>query len=116
MTIRCVRCAYPPRACNGWAESLNSETCAGFSAGSGRNNSGEIPMARVRRGLWLLVLLAAWPPAARSQAAPAQNAKRDPGLYWTLETDMGNITCKLFEKEAPITVRTMVGLALGKIS
>jgi peptidyl-prolyl cis-trans isomerase A (cyclophilin A) len=76
-------------------------------------------MARARRGLWLLIVLVAWPAAARSQAqpaAPAQNPKRDPGLYWTLETDMGNITCKLFEKEAPNTVRTMVGLALGKVS
>jgi peptidyl-prolyl cis-trans isomerase A (cyclophilin A) len=76
-------------------------------------------MARARRALCLLILLAMWPAGARSQAqpaAPAQNVKRDPGLYWTFETDMGNISCKLFEKEAPNTVRTMVGLALGKIS
>ena len=42
--------------------------------------------------------------------------KRKPGLYWTLETDKGKISCKLFEAEAPVTVRTMVGLAIGKIS
>src|ERR1700733_4100777 len=42
--------------------------------------------------------------------------KRKPGLYWTFETDKGNISCKLFEAEAPVTVRTMVGLAIGKIS
>jgi len=47
-------------------------------------------------------------------AAPAD--KRKPGLYWTLETDKGNISCKLFEAEAPLTVRTMVGLAIGKLS
>jgi peptidyl-prolyl cis-trans isomerase A (cyclophilin A) len=47
-------------------------------------------------------------------AAPAD--KRKPGLYWTIETDKGNISCKLFEAEAPVTVRTMVGLAIGKIS
>jgi peptidyl-prolyl cis-trans isomerase A (cyclophilin A) len=55
------------------------------------------------------------------QKAPAteknpQAAQRDPGLYMTFETTMGSITCKLFEKEAPITVRTIVGLALGKQS
>ncbi len=53
-------------------------------------------------------------PASRAGAAPAD--KRKPGLYWTLETDKGNISCKLFEAEAPLTVRTMVGLAIGKIS
>jgi peptidyl-prolyl cis-trans isomerase A (cyclophilin A) len=53
-------------------------------------------------------------PASRAGAAPAD--KRKPGLYWTLETDKGNISCKLFEAEAPLTVRTMVGLAIGKTS
>ncbi len=52
--------------------------------------------------------------AASLAAAPAD--KRKPGLYWTLETDKGKISCKLFEAEAPVTVRTMVGLAIGKIS
>jgi peptidyl-prolyl cis-trans isomerase A (cyclophilin A) len=53
-------------------------------------------------------------PTARAGAAPAD--KRKAGLYWTLETDKGKISCKLFEAEAPVTVRTMVGLAIGKIS
>ena len=57
--------------------------------------------------LWLL-------PASRAGSAPAD--KRKPGLYWNFETDKGNISCKLFEAEAPLTVRTMVGLAIGKIS
>ena len=39
---------------------------------------------------------------------------RDPGLYMTFETSMGNITCKLYEKEAPLTVHNIVGLAVGK--
>ena len=52
--------------------------------------------------------------ATRAGAAPAD--KRKPGLYWTFETDKGKISCKLFEAEAPVTVRTMVGLAVGKIS
>jgi len=47
-------------------------------------------------------------------ASPAD--KRKPGLYWTMETDKGKIACKLQEAEAPVTVRTMVGLAIGKIS
>src|SRR5262249_9610877 len=51
------------------------------------------------------------PPAGSAPAAPA-----DPGLYMTFQTDMGNIRCKLYEAEAPNTVRTMVGLAIGKIS
>jgi len=53
-------------------------------------------------------------PATRAGATPAN--KRKPGLYWTFETDKGKISCKLFETEAPVTVRTMVGLAIGKIS
>jgi peptidyl-prolyl cis-trans isomerase A (cyclophilin A) len=53
-------------------------------------------------------------PLAIDGATPAD--KRKPGLYWTLETDKGKISCKLFEAEAPVTVRTMVGLAIGKTS
>jgi peptidyl-prolyl cis-trans isomerase A (cyclophilin A) len=53
-------------------------------------------------------------PATRAGATTAD--KRKPGLYWTFETDKGKISCKLFEAEAPVTVRTMVGLAIGKIS
>lgn len=49
------------------------------------------------------------------KAAPPAD-KRKPGLYWTLDTDKGKISCRLFEAEAPVTVRTMVGLAIGKIS
>jgi peptidyl-prolyl cis-trans isomerase A (cyclophilin A) len=32
------------------------------------------------------------------------------------ETSLGTIRCRLFEKEAPLTVRTIVGLAVGKKS
>ena len=41
---------------------------------------------------------------------------RDPGLYLTFQTSMGDIHCKLYEKEAPLTVKTIVGLATGKQS
>jgi peptidyl-prolyl cis-trans isomerase A (cyclophilin A) len=51
-----------------------------------------------------------------ADARPTPVDKRKPGLYWTFETDKGKTSCKLFEAEAPVTVRTMVGLAIGKIS
>ena len=38
---------------------------------------------------------------------------RPAGTYAIFETSMGNITCKLFEKEAPKTVANFVGLAEG---
>jgi peptidyl-prolyl cis-trans isomerase A (cyclophilin A) len=46
------------------------------------------------------------------QAAPAAPA-REPGLYATINTSMGAITAKLYEKEAPITVRNFVALSRG---
>jgi peptidyl-prolyl cis-trans isomerase A (cyclophilin A) len=52
--------------------------------------------------------LAQTPPAA-APAAPAL----EPGLYATINTTMGAIKVKLFEKEAPITVRNFRGLASG---
>ena len=77
----------------------------------------------MRKGkqVWFAALSAAMLMAATSQAAPgprpAQNAgAREPGLYMTFQTDKGDIACKLYEKEAPITVHTMVGLAIGKVS
>lgn len=42
-----------------------------------------------------------------------QKDSREPGLYMTFQTSMGDIHCKLYESEAPLTVRTVVGLALG---
>jgi len=38
---------------------------------------------------------------------------RPAGTYAIFETSLGNITCKLFEKEAPNTVANFVGLAEG---
>jgi peptidyl-prolyl cis-trans isomerase A (cyclophilin A) len=62
-------------------------------------------------------LLAALPTAAFAQNPYSEKVDPGkPGLYMTFETDKGNITCKLFEQAAPVTVRTMVGLAIGKIS
>ncbi len=55
------------------------------------------------------------PPAAQPKAGAARPAEREPGLYMTFETENGNIACKLFEKEAPVTVQKIVGLAVGRI-
>jgi cyclophilin family peptidyl-prolyl cis-trans isomerase len=49
------------------------------------------------------------PPAA----APAAPSAPEPGLYATFNTSMGAIRVKLFEKEAPITVKNFVALTKG---
>ena len=51
-----------------------------------------------------------------AQQSSGQVDGRAPGLYMTFETSMGDIHCKLFENEAPLTVKTIVGLAIGKMS
>ena len=57
------------------------------------------------------------PPAGQPKAGEARPAEqREPGLYMTFETENGNIACKLFEKEAPVTVQKIVGLAVGRIA
>ncbi len=43
----------------------------------------------------------------------AEEKKSETGLYAILETSQGNITVRLFEKEAPKTVANFVGLAEG---
>ncbi len=61
---------------------------------------------------WLALMASAQaPPAA---PAAAQTAVRPDGLYATFETSMGNIVVKLFEKEAPITVKNFIDLAYGR--
>jgi peptidyl-prolyl cis-trans isomerase A (cyclophilin A) len=75
----------------------------------------------VRKTFLLLLAAAAVagaqdPKAAEKKAAPAPPApapEREPGLYATINTSMGAIVCKLFEKEAPLTVQNFVGLARG---
>lgn len=77
------------------------------------------------RGSLLAILAALLPLAGPFQAAPppratasaaAQSETRTPGLYMTFQTDKGDIACKLYEAEAPVTVHTMVGLAIGKLA
>jgi peptidyl-prolyl cis-trans isomerase A (cyclophilin A) len=49
------------------------------------------------------------PPAEAPAAPPAP----EPGLYATINTSLGAIKVKFFEKEAPITVKNFVALAKG---
>jgi peptidyl-prolyl cis-trans isomerase A (cyclophilin A) len=39
---------------------------------------------------------------------------RQPGTYATFDTSMGKIVCRLFEQEAPNTVKNFIDLAEGK--
>ncbi len=39
---------------------------------------------------------------------------RQPGVYATFDTSEGTIVCRLFESEAPITVKNFIDLAEGK--
>ncbi|MBI3013175.1 MAG: peptidylprolyl isomerase [Elusimicrobia bacterium] len=40
--------------------------------------------------------------------------KKESGLYATIETSMGKIVCRLYEKATPLTVENFVDLAEGK--
>src|ERR1041385_2303959 len=42
------------------------------------------------------------------------NMARTPGTYATFDTSEGQIVCRLFEKEAPKTVKNFIDLAEGK--
>ena len=44
---------------------------------------------------------------------PTVSLPTEPGLYAVVYTSMGNIVCRLFEKEAPKTVANFRGLATG---
>jgi len=45
----------------------------------------------------------------------AAQAPRADGLYATIQTSLGNITVRLYENDAPATVRNFLGLALGGV-
>ncbi len=60
-------------------------------------------------------LLAAALGAQTPAATPAvQVPAREPGLYATIRTSMGPVTVKMFEKEAPVTVKNFLDLELGR--
>jgi cyclophilin family peptidyl-prolyl cis-trans isomerase len=58
-------------------------------------------------------IMAAQQPAPTPAAAPKPPAL-PPGLYATIQTSMGNITLRLFDKESPITVKNFTDLAMGR--
>ena len=45
--------------------------------------------------------------------ALAEDKNLSPGLYAVMETNMGTVTLRLFEKEAPTTVENFVSLSEG---
>ena len=68
-------------------------------------------MIRLVTVAWIASALMAQTPEA-PQAAAAKPA-RENGLYAVMTTSQGVITLRLFEKEAPITVRNFTGLVRG---
>ncbi len=50
---------------------------------------------------------------ASAPALPAVTLPSEPGLYAVIYTSMGNIVCRLFQKEAPKTVANFRALAMG---
>jgi peptidyl-prolyl cis-trans isomerase A (cyclophilin A) len=68
------------------------------------------------RAKLLGVILAAAATAMAQTAAPTSandTPQYPPGLYAVITTSVGAITARLFENEAPKTVRAFMGLALG---
>ncbi len=63
-----------------------------------------------------IAALAFCAPWGGAQQASATKPDREPGLYMTFETTLGDIHCKLFEEQTPLTVKTIVGLATGQLS
>lgn len=49
---------------------------------------------------------------AQSQPSPVA-LPQEPGVYAVIYTSMGNIICRLFDKQAPKTVANFIGLATG---
>jgi peptidyl-prolyl cis-trans isomerase A (cyclophilin A) len=68
------------------------------------------------RRFFLAASLAVFAAFSAAQQSQGPDAERAPGLYMTFATTMGDIRCRLYENEAPLTVRTIVGLATGKLS
>jgi len=61
----------------------------------------------------LILFSTAWgKPQGTNQNQPVQ-IPEEPGVYAVIHTSMGNITCRLFEKDAPKTVANFVGLSTG---
>ncbi|HEX4807745.1 MAG TPA: peptidylprolyl isomerase [Bryobacteraceae bacterium] len=63
----------------------------------------------------LLIAQSAAPPVhhTTAPAAPPVPLPAEPGTYAVFYTSMGNVVCKLFDKDAPKTVANFIGLASG---
>ena len=72
----------------------------------------------MNRVLIIVLGLMLWATSLPAQSAQQESAglQKKTGLYMTFETSMGDIHCRLFDKDTPLTVRTIVGLAIGKVS
>ena len=57
--------------------------------------------------------LVAQTPDASKAGTEAPKPARENGLYAIINTTQGVVTARLFEKEAPITVRNFTGLVRG---
>ena len=66
-----------------------------------------------RRSILIGALSLAAATSSMSSAFAADAAKKAPGTYAVFNTNMGTFTAKLFDKEAPNTVKNFVGLASG---
>lgn len=64
--------------------------------------------------LFVLAFACAAQTQGQLTAPPPGAPEKEPGLYARLETTMGNMTVKLFETEAPATVKNFVDLAEGR--
>ena len=71
--------------------------------------------AIVMKALWFVAVFAV-SAAAENPAPSSSEAGVEPGLYAIIKTSVGQVTARLFEQEAPQTVRNFVALATGNQS
>src|ERR1035438_3515368 len=70
-------------------------------------------MIYMKTTIGLLAMVAGAFAQAPPAPAPAATPGPEPGLYATINTSMGAIKVKFFEKEAPITVKNFRALTMG---
>ena len=61
----------------------------------------------------LAVVVSGTSTSLAQNSQPDKASTRVPGIYAVLQTNMGTIVCKLFEKVAPLAVENFIGLAEG---